>query len=59
MSEKLKRCPFCGGEAKLRHYRLAHAVWCNTCRCGTADEGTPHKAIVAWNRRISNESTEH
>lgn len=49
---KLKPCPFCGGEAELDNCGK-YQVWCN--HCGTIQMGqffnTPEEAIEAWNRR--------
>lgn len=54
MSEELKPCPFCGGEALFETYGgTACAVVCQTCHCGTATarlyDGM--EAVKAWNRR--------
>lgn len=60
---KLKRCPFCGGEARLE--QVPGATWdkfvvtCKSMKCcafyiGYCDEGiydTKTKAIEAWNTR--------
>jgi Lar family restriction alleviation protein len=65
MSEELKPCPFCGGEAE--HYsRLntgATADWCGEvshwvsctgdCGAGTCMHETEASAWVAWNTRAS------
>lgn len=54
MSEELKPCPFCGGEARLVHCMNAPCrVVCEECGCGTrwfACDGREH-AIDEWNRR--------
>lgn len=36
MTEKLKPCPFCGGEAKTKHYEdnTSLIVYCQTCSKG-------------------------
>lgn len=54
MSEALKPCPFCGGEAKFEVYGgTSCAVVCESCHCGTAtvclNDGM--QAVKAWNRR--------
>ena len=49
MSE-LKRCPFCGGEAKLMDN--GHWVWCQHCLVESAYYDTREEAIKAWNTRI-------
>lgn len=59
MSEKLKPCPFCGGEAHLSNWTDQAYVW---CECGVKTEvylhsGCVDKAIEAWNRRAEPERT--
>ncbi len=56
MSEKLKLCPFCGGEAELRKY--PDDSWDVTCKnknCNrvvmTAITQTKERAIELWNKR--------
>ena len=55
MKDKLKLCPFCGGEAKIRDAGFSHiAVMCCDDRCDgqglrSKDEA---EAIKAWNRRV-------
>ena len=66
--EELKRCPFCGGEAKLISNRIeyedVHAVRCQKCGAsigfnvqefGEYRPGYVFKdnAIAAWNRRVT------
>ena len=54
VSDELRPCPFCGGEAEFEVYGgTACAVVCQTCQCGTStvcldDE---MRAVEAWNRR--------
>lgn len=55
---ELKPCPFCGGEARMRHWRRLgehYEVRCATMACGnlvrTWDYSTPEAAAEAWNRR--------
>jgi Lar family restriction alleviation protein len=56
MAEKLKPCPFCGGEAHLMDSMgWPHWVWCNECGARVqstkfAEEGDA-EAIAKWNRR--------
>lgn len=53
MSEKLKPCPFCGGEAwVIQILEDLYAVECRKCwtRKGTY-QPTKAEAIEAWNRR--------
>ena len=56
MTENLKRCPFCGGEAKcIEYYGLYHVVCCD---CYTTGRDCPsiETACKAWNSRpIENE----
>ena len=54
MSETLKPCPFCGGEARFETYGgTACAVVCQTCGCGTPTMRLDDGMIAAdlWNRR--------
>lgn len=68
MSNKLKPCPFCGGEAhyledstifKLKEdgtaeklNRLMYFVWCTKCTA-LVSGNTNAEAIEAWNRRVT------
>ena len=56
MTEELKPCPFCGGEARLVHCMNAPCrVVCEECGCGTrwfACDDREH-AIEEWNRRAA------
>ena len=56
MTENLKRCPFCGGEAKcIEFYGLYHVICCD---CHIAGKDCPRResAVSAWNaRQIENE----
>ena len=73
MIEKLKPCPFCGGEARVtdvippRLYTkdVAYCVYCSSCDLlfgFDMDYGgefaTEAEAIEAWNRRSNNECTD-
>ena len=49
MSDELKPCPFCGGEAHTHH--AMGEVW-HHCHCGSLDmHRTLGAATEAWNRR--------
>ena len=51
MTENLKRCPFCGGEAKcIEFYGLYHVICCN-CYVAGKDCSTRESAVSAWNSR--------
>lgn len=54
MSDDLKTCPFCGGDAKFETYGgTACAIVCQSCGCGTPtvrlEDGLD--AVSLWNRR--------
>lgn len=58
MTEKLKPCPFCGGEASLRidtAHSTACLIGCCTIGCFGHEqwEETEAEAIAAWNRRAA------
>ena len=61
MTEELKPCPFCGGEARLllnakrkiygkAEYRTGVVACCNVCEARMC-YGSEKLAIEAWNRR--------
>ena len=61
MTEVLKPCPFCGGEAELRDphgafSRLA-AVFCNDCEIRGQLQVDAETAIAAWNTRVPSPTT--
>lgn len=66
MSEKLKKCPFCGGDAVISEAKrgypynqhLPFTVKCGECHCALALQffRTMDDAISAWNRRTDNET---
>ena len=57
--EKLKPCPFCGGEAKVKAYSNGYNIWYRVrcVDCGVEQDGIRNgyygeeEAIEAWNRR--------
>ena len=54
--QKLRRCPFCGGEATIyenRHENITYgySVACDNC-CATVFADTEEEAIEAWNKRV-------
>ena len=59
MSNELKPCPFCGGEADLEHYTVGswddpedrYDVNCLSCLASIESKSTEAEAIEAWNRR--------
>ncbi|WP_210786703.1 Lar family restriction alleviation protein [Providencia rettgeri] len=53
MMNELKKCPFCGGEAKLVGYFLMEAK-CRKCRASLPPKEM-EEAIYAWNRRANSE----
>jgi Lar family restriction alleviation protein len=52
--EELKKCPFCGGEAKI--YTMdsckLEMVVCIVCKAHSALCYSEEEAIEAWNRRV-------
>lgn len=61
MSEELKPCAHCGGEAFIAADHLAtgkflrEKVACNSCWVSTQDYYQPNKASEAWNIRTNTE----
>ena len=54
LSEELKRCPFCSGEASIRQdYEGFWRVQCGDCGIQTLNYIKPEYAIKVWNRRAS------
>ena len=64
MTEKLKRCPFCGGEARMQEhvfvgYSSTWGVVCLDCCAETKQfYKNSQEAAEAWNRRADNEHTD-
>ena len=60
MSEKLKPCPFCGGDAELSDFETISKVICKKCGAesrliaSSSKYCSDEKAIEAWNRRFEN-----
>ena len=55
MTEKLKPCPFCGGEAEVYENEYENItlfmVACKNCGISTAGYDYEEDAIKDWNRR--------
>ena len=65
MNDLLKRCPFCGGEARIVVLKkgFKSIIVCTTLECGfrrhsynngATDETVAMKLTAAWNRRMNN-----
>lgn len=63
--DKLKPCPFCGGEAVVsgHHNRFTEWYLCSCQKCHISQTGIEytfrHEAIEAWNRRVNDASVVH
>ncbi len=61
MTQTLKRCPFCGGRAEVRHvtpysdrkkaHQLGYFVICTNCLTSGDNYSSEKLAANAWNRR--------
>lgn len=59
--DELKKCPFCGGVAKLldelalkNGFNKLYYVKCTSCGCMTKKSDTNYKALIIWNTRTEN-----
>ena len=55
MTDKLKLCPFCGGEAvwwDTGDHKYPYQIVCRSCFCETNETQTRSSAIEAWNTRM-------
>lgn len=67
--DKLKPCPFCGGEALLEPYRARKgyeaSIQCNQCLCSMStitydeEETAIEDVVKAWNRRVNDAPVRH
>lgn len=51
--KKLKPCPFCGGEAKVRNFISGRDVHCKNCYASVKILDSKEEAIKAWNTRTN------
>lgn len=50
-NEKLKPCPFCGGEAVVHKFGTGYIAECLECATSMVCESTKAEAVAAWNNR--------
>ena len=55
--QKIKACPFCGGEGKHLLLFGFHDYHCDRCGCSTKSYITEQDAFNAWNKRASDTET--
>lgn len=54
MTEELKPCPFCGGEAEVRMFTATLIfVQCKNCLAGSTAFNSEDEAVKVWNRRYT------
>lgn len=57
MTQNLKPCPFCGGEAEIRTYGSKGTglkyIRCTDCHAATASYLTKKEVLAAWNTRVA------
>ena len=59
MANKVKRCPFCGGKAKVYWPNdLVVCIHCDGCKAEGPLEATTGKAIAKWNKRVTQGKSE-
>lgn len=51
MSEKLKKCPFCGGTPTFCGWVTGYQILCNRCNAGTSIYIRKDGCIKRWNTR--------
>lgn len=51
MMERLKPCPFCGGEATLVEDKKQYKIFCTKCDCQYGWCEDKDDTIHGWNRR--------
>lgn len=49
--EKLKKCPFCGGEGYVISVEMHYWIRCKSCNADTDADSTLEGAIHLWNAR--------
>lgn len=55
MPEKLKPCPFCGGEAESKElWNRDYEIECKKCGARSGEYLKEKYAIENWNRRVDN-----
>ena len=53
---KLKPCPFCGGEAKLKTAVGEYWVLCPTCKASSDSISNDETIVKQWNTRVRNKT---